>query len=131
MGTDKTIFAVVVLPEVIACACADFHRVFFTIVVVQNVGTLDQRSLGALSQTDFSPFFGFPALFSRTFFNFFFFHSTCLTNNKTKFCTMVVASTGFSFSAILFSLSASYNLIIFYELAHSLVICPFAAILFS
>jgi hypothetical protein len=73
MGTDKTIFAVVVLPEVIACACADFHRVFFTIVVVQNVGTLDQRSLGALAQTDFSPFFGFPALFSRTFFNFFFF----------------------------------------------------------
>ena len=29
------------------------------------------------------------------------------------------------FPAILFSLSASYNLIIFYELTHSLVICPF------
>jgi hypothetical protein len=35
------------------------------------------------------------------------------------------------FHAILFSLSASYNLIIFYELALSLVICPFPAILFS
>ena len=35
------------------------------------------------------------------------------------------------FPAILFSLSASYNLIIFYELALSLVICPFLAILFS
>jgi hypothetical protein len=44
---------------------------------------------------------------------------------------MVVASTGFSFPAILFSLSASYNLIIFYELAHLLVICLFPAILFS
>ena len=35
------------------------------------------------------------------------------------------------FPAILFSLCASYNLIIFYELALSLVICPFPAILFS
>jgi hypothetical protein len=35
------------------------------------------------------------------------------------------------FPAILFSLSASYNLIIFYELALLLVICPFPAILFS
>jgi hypothetical protein len=34
-------------------------------------------------------------------------------------------------TAILFSLSVSYNLIIFYELALSLVICPFPAILFS
>jgi hypothetical protein len=32
---------------------------------------------------------------------------------------------------VLFSLSASYNLINFYELAFSLVICPFPAILFS
>jgi energy-converting hydrogenase Eha subunit H len=32
------------------------------------------------------------------------------------------------FSAILFSLSAFYNLIIFYELALLLVICPFPAI---
>jgi hypothetical protein len=31
-------------------------------------------------------------------------------------------------AAILFSLSASYNLIIFYELALLLVICPFLAI---
>jgi hypothetical protein len=44
---------------------------------------------------------------------------------------MVVASTGFSFLAILFSLSASYDLIIFYEQALFLVICPFPAILFS
>jgi len=36
MGMDKTTFAVVVLPEVIACVCADFPRVFLTIVVVQN-----------------------------------------------------------------------------------------------
>ena len=36
-----------------------------------------------------------------------------------------------NFPAILFSLSASYNIIIFYELALSLVICPFPAILFS
>jgi hypothetical protein len=35
------------------------------------------------------------------------------------------------FHAILFSLSASYNLIIFYELALLLVFCPFPAILFS
>ena len=35
------------------------------------------------------------------------------------------------FPAILFSSCASYNLIIFYELALSLVICPFPAILFS
>jgi hypothetical protein len=35
------------------------------------------------------------------------------------------------FPAILFSLSVSYNLIIFYEQALSLVICPFPAILFS
>ena len=35
------------------------------------------------------------------------------------------------FPAILFSLFVSYNLIIFYELALSLVICPFPAILFS
>jgi len=35
------------------------------------------------------------------------------------------------FSAILFSLSASYNRIIFYELTLSLVICPFPAFLFS
>jgi hypothetical protein len=32
----KTTFAVVVLPEVIACVCTDFPRVFLTIVVVQN-----------------------------------------------------------------------------------------------
>jgi hypothetical protein len=44
---------------------------------------------------------------------------------------MVVVSTGFSFPAILFSLSASYNLINFYELALLLVICPIPAILFS
>ena len=35
------------------------------------------------------------------------------------------------FPAILFSLSAAYNLIIFYELALSLVICPFPTILYS
>jgi hypothetical protein len=35
------------------------------------------------------------------------------------------------FPAILFSFSVSYNLIIFYELALSLVICPFPALLFS
>ena len=34
-------------------------------------------------------------------------------------------------NVILFSLSASYNLIIFYELALSLVVRPFPAILFS
>ena len=33
--------------------------------------------------------------------------------------------------AILFSLCASYNLIIFYKLALSLIFCPFTAILFS
>ena len=42
---------------------------------------------------------------------FFIFHYTCLISNNTKFCTIVVASTGFSFPDILFSLSASYNLI--------------------
>jgi hypothetical protein len=36
MGMDKTTFAVVVPPEVIACVYADFPRVFLTIVVVQN-----------------------------------------------------------------------------------------------
>jgi hypothetical protein len=74
------------------------------------------------------------AVFFSFFFSFhlsFFFLKTCLVSNNTTFCTMVVASTGFSFPAILFSLSASYNLIIFYELALSLVICPFPAILFS
>ena len=30
MGTDKTAFAVVVLSEVIACACADFSSSFFS-----------------------------------------------------------------------------------------------------
>jgi hypothetical protein len=60
-------------------------------------------------------------------FSLFFFHCTCLT----RFCTIVVASTGFSFSAILFSLFASYSLIIFHEIALLLVICPFPAILFS
>jgi hypothetical protein len=38
---------------------------------------------------------------------------------------------GGGFPAILFSLSASYNLIIFYELALSLDICPFPAIFLS
>ena len=61
----------------------------------------------------------------------FIFHYTCLISNNTTFCTIVVASTGFSFPDILFSLSASYNPIIFYELALLLVICPFPAILFS
>ena len=56
-----------------------------------------------------------------------FFHCTCLT----RFCTIVVASTGFSFPAILSSFSASYNLIIFYEIALLMVVCPFPAILFS
>ena len=44
---------------------------------------------------------------------------------------MVVASTGIPFPAILYSFSASYNLIIFYELAFLLVIFPFPAILLS
>ena len=69
--------------------------------------------------------------FFHIFFFHFFFHSICLASNNTKFCTIVVASTGFSFPAILFSLFASYNLIIFYELALSLVFWPFSAILFS
>jgi hypothetical protein len=43
--TEKNKFAVVVLPEVIACACADFSRDFFlTIVVVQNVGNVEPLS---------------------------------------------------------------------------------------
>ena len=58
-------------------------------------------------------------------------HKTCSISNIITVCTMVVASTRLSFPAILFSLSASYNLIIFYELALLLVICPFPAILFS
>ena len=55
--TEKNKFAVVVLPEMIACACADFSRVFLTIVAVQNVGNVEP--LGA------RPFFGFvfPVLF--------------------------------------------------------------------
>jgi hypothetical protein len=53
-----------------------------------------------------------------------------VTSNNTQFCTIVVASSGFYFPAILFSLSASYNLIIFYELVLLLVICSFPAILF-
>ena len=71
------------------------------------------------------------------FFSFFFLikkkkiHRTCLTSNITTFCTMVVSSTGSSFPAILFSLSTSYHLIIFYELALLPVICPFPNILFS
>ena len=76
----------------------------------------------------------FPHFFLILFFFHFFcfcFHCICLTSNNTKFCTIVVASTGFSFSAILFSLFASYNLIIFYDLTLSLAICPFSAILFS
>ena len=81
-------------------------------------------------------FFIFPHFFLIliiffTFFFCFFFNYTCLASNNTKFCTIVVSSTGFSFPAILFSLSACYNLIIFYDLALSLVICPFPAILFS
>jgi hypothetical protein len=62
---------------------------------------------------------------------FFIFHYTCLISNNATFCTIVVASMGFSFPDILFSLSASYNLIIFYELALLMVICLFPAILFS
>jgi hypothetical protein len=54
-----------------------------------------------------------------------------VTSNNTHFCPIVVASTGFYFPAILFSLSGSYNLIIYYELALLMVICPFPAILFS
>ena len=80
----------------------------------------------------------FFSIFPHFFLNFIFFslfcfcfHCICLTSNNTKFCTIVVASTGFSFSAILFSLFASYNLIIFYDLTLSLAICPFSAILFS
>jgi hypothetical protein len=34
------------------------------------------------------------------YFWYFFFHNTCLTSNKAKFCTMVVASTGFSKSLV-------------------------------
>ena len=78
--------------------------------------------------TNRSFFFIFPHFFlilNLFFFPFFFFHYTCLTSNNTKFRTIVVASTGFSFPAILFSISSSYNLIIFYELALFLVICPF------
>ena len=45
----------VVLPEVIACACADFPRVFLTRVVVQNVGNVEP--LGARMRHRIPPFF--------------------------------------------------------------------------
>ena len=77
------------------------------------------------NQVTFSFFFHFSS------FYFHFFHNTCLASNNTKICRIVVATTGFSFPAILFSLFASNNLIFFNELALLLVIFPFPAILFS
>jgi hypothetical protein len=54
----------VVLPEVIACACPNFYRVFLTRVVVQNVGNVEP--LGARMRNRVSrPFsdLGFPPFF--------------------------------------------------------------------
>ena len=61
----------------------------------------------------FFPFFSILFFFSIFFFFFLFFfwylsyyfwylffHNTCLTSNNTKFCTMVIASTGFSKSLV-------------------------------
>ena len=61
----------VVLPEVIAYACADFPAFFLTIVVVRNVGNVE--SLGARMRNQVPrPFSGFahffPVLFSIFFF---------------------------------------------------------------
>ena len=104
----------------------------------QKSGKKNQSERRIQKETTNRPFsfFIFPQFFLilinffHFFFFFFFFHYTCLASNNTKFCTIVVASTGYSFPAILFSLSASYNLIIFYELALLMVICPFPAIFF-
>ena len=46
-----------VLPEVIACASADFSRVFLTRVVVQNVGNVEPLGARPFSDLGFSPFF--------------------------------------------------------------------------
>jgi hypothetical protein len=58
-----------------------------------------------------------------------------MENTEEKWVVVVVANILLlvicPFPAILFSLSASYSLIIFYELDLLLVICPFLAILFS
>jgi hypothetical protein len=56
------------------------------------------------------------------------FSSTCRYSTVHVPCGISIQT---SPASILFSLSASYNLIIFYELALLLVICPFPAILFS
>ena len=66
----------VVLPEVIADACADFPAFFLTIVVVRNVDNVE--SLGARMRNQVPrPFPGiahfFPVLFSFFFFLFTFF----------------------------------------------------------
>jgi hypothetical protein len=74
MVTEKNKFAVVVLPEVIACACADFSRDFFlTIVVVQNVGNVEPLSARMRNRVS-ALFFVLPALFPRFFILFIFFH---------------------------------------------------------
>jgi len=59
------------------------------------------------------------------------FSTTSASYNLIIFYELALLLVICPFPAILFSLSASYNLIIFYELALSLVICPFPAILFS
>ena len=69
----------VVLPEVIAYACADFPAFFLTIVVVRNVGNIE--SLGARMRNQVPrPFPGiahfFPVLFSFFFFSLFFHFSS-------------------------------------------------------
>jgi hypothetical protein len=85
----------------------------------------------------------FPVFFSRTFSYFFspyFFLSSstkCWLGRSLRrsrpiaFYELALLLVICPFPAILFSLSASYNLIIFYELALLLIICPFPAILFS
>jgi hypothetical protein len=57
--------------------------------------------------------------------------SLCASYNLIIFYELALLLVICLFPAILFSLCASYNLIIFYELPLSLVISPFPVILFS
>ena len=136
--------------EMIACAWADFSRVFFlTIVVVQNVGNVEPLSARMRNRVS-ALFFVFPALFTH-FFILFIFFSFFLFQFFFSFFSLffhlfinffLFSSYIFFFFFIFFhntcltrNTTNSFTMsvastIIFYELDLSLVICIFPVILF-
>ena len=144
MDTDKLAFAQLELPEVIECACAAISYVVFLLQQQYKMLVL-LKPWVSHAQSGFLPLFWVSLSCCRTFFKLcfflsfyliFFFFSFFLSQHMFRKCQNKILYNGRRFHGIFLSrhfisLSPIYSLIIFYELALSLVICPFPVILFS